>query len=653
MNDTDKLRDKLTEADRAYHGSGRPIMTDAEYDDASRQLSMEEALAAAPVPADSPTQTVGTDPDPAFGRIAHDPPMLSLRKFDSADDMADWFARLPASAQRLNVTVKYDGIAAALRYSQGRLTLAATRGNGREGEDITGAVRLVPGVPKAIDHPGDLEVRGEIVAVNRDFERICEDMESADEEPYSSPRNFTSGTLRASEPDPERCGALTFLPYWQSGLEMPTAMDIYPALTALGFMPPWTSDLATSPRDIVRIAKGAESARERMPYDADGIVARVNDDDAFERLGHRSNTPNGAAALKFAASTARTVLTDVAWQVGRTGVVTPRAVLVPVRVGDVVVSSATLHNTEQIRRLDLHVGDTVLVERAGEVIPAIKLTIPELRPHDAAPVRPPSNCPACGSELSMTGPQLYCDSEHCPEQAARRIEHFAGRDYMRIEHLGPETIADLSEAGLVSDPADLYDLKDRAAEISALPGMGERKVARLMESVERSKSQPLSRVLAALGIREVGQTASRAIAKEAGDMQTAMNMTRERLEAIEDMGPIMTSYFLSYMNDPRSLALISRLAEAGVNMTEPKDQSEPKEGGLAGLNIVVTGRLQRFTRTEIESFIKMHGGRPSRSVSRRTNYLVVGEKPGSKRTKALGLGVPVISEHQLVKLASK
>ncbi len=649
----EELRSDLREADAAYHGGdGRPTMSDAAYDAELTELKELED-SAGDVPPDSPTQTVGAAPFGPFGKIAHDPPMLSLRKADSSADLSDWMTRLGGHSIPLDVSLKYDGLSLALHYEKGRLVRAATRGDGSFGEEVTESAILIPNIPQSLRFTEPLEVRGEIVAINEHFETYNAGCEKLGIEPYSSPRNFASGTLRSLTPDPARLGILFFLPYAQMGMGLSRQSETSDALSALGFAPPRLSATVATLADIDRVFQRMETERPSMPYDTDGIVVRVDDHADFKALGATSNTPNGAVAYKFAASTARTVLTSVEWQVGRTGVITPRANLEPVRVGDVMVESATLHNMDHISKLGLMTGDTVVIERAGEVIPAVRTAVPELRDGAEREIVPPELCPACGGGLTAEGPaRIYCTAEHCRAQATRRIEHFAARDYMRIEQLGPAVIELLHSAGFISDPADLYDLESRAEEIMELPGMGQASVEHLLYAIDSSKSRPLSRVMASLGIREVGRTASKAIAGAAGDMSAAMSMTRGELESLPDMGPVMTNYYLGYMSDPKSQDLIDRLRAAGVNMTEPRPKrpSAPAPS-LAGKTVVVTGKLTRFTRAEINGLIAARGARAAGSVSRRTDYLVVGERPGSKRQKALDLGIPILTEDQFMAMS--
>lgn len=649
-----ELREEIKQANRAYHGSARPVMSDAEYDVKMRQLDMLEHLAGA-VPADSPSQTVGTPPAHDAGEIAHDPPMLSLRKADDPAQLRAWTESVPRESRAFDISLKCDGLAVALRYQGGQLVYAATRGDGRTGEDITEAASLIPSVPTSIETTGDIEVRGEIVALNNLFERHNRVIEAQGEEPYASPRNFAAGTLRAGKQDPERLATLVFVPYWAGGLGTSHQSEIAARLTNLGFQKPWISAVTDSPERILRIFELTEKSRDQIPYDADGLVVRVNDNLAFDALGARSNAPNGAVAYKFASVSAVTVLAGVSWQVGRTGVITPKAELQPVRVGDVVVSSATLHNPGYMAELDLRIGDSVTVVRAGDVIPAVTAVDAEARNGGETPVEVPSLCPSCKQQTTDDPPRVRCTNIHCPAQAQRAIEHFAARDYMDIEHLGPSTIETLIGAGLLSSPADLYDLAERRESIAALEGMGQSSAERLIESIERSKDRPLSRVLAALGIREVGRSASRDIAAAAGDMNTAVRMSAEQLTELPDIGEIMAHYYRSYMERPDSVRLIERLSAAGVNMTEPKNevQKDSQACTFAGKTIVVTGKVEGHTRDSMNALIFSLGARPSGSVSKKTDYVVVGERPGAtKYNKAVDLGITMLEAGQFLSMAS-
>ena len=647
------LREEIRVANIEYYGDSRPSLTDAEYDAKMRELNQLEEENG-PAPADSPTMTVGAPVADDYGKVAHNPPMLSLKKADTAAELSNWIAGLPAYCRAFDVSVKYDGLGVALHYRDGELVRAATRGDGQTGEDITHAALHIPDIPRIIAFGGNVEVRGEVVAINALFHEYNALVSEMGGEPYSSPRNFASGTLRSLEADRGRLATLSFIPYWQNGIGgMSRHSEIHEALGLAGFSSGYAYATPSSLEDIIEVFTRMEAARDQtMPYDTDGIVVKVDDIDDFDSLGNASNAPNGAIAYKFASSSAQTTFKAIEWQVGRTGVITPRAVLERVQVGDVEVESATLHNLDYIAKLDLRYGDTVVVERAGEVIPAVRSVMVEMRDGSERLVETPSVCPACATDLVVDGPvRLYCLNPHCKAQAERKIQHFCSRDYMDIDHIGPGVIELLHTHGYIEDVADIYSLYERREEMIALPGMGEASVGQLLAAIESSKSQPLHRVLAALGIREVGRSASRAIAEFAGDMERARSLSRDELESLPDMGPIMTSYYLAYMTNVESASLIDRLAEASVNMAEPKAKTAEAATIFEGKKVVVTGKLISYKRNEIHERIKELGGTTSGSVSKRTDYLIVGENAGSKLAKATSLGVSVLTEdefHQLV-----
>ena len=433
--------------------------------------------------------------------------------------------------------------------------------------------------------------------------------------------------------------------------------EVHRALGAMGFEKQHTVryEVAKNIGLIQNALFEMEQRRDSLDYDVDGVVLRLNDLALFEQQGYSTNSPNGAVAYKFASSTAVTKLTGVQWQVGRTGVVTPRADLAPVQVGDVMVSSATLHNAEQISRLGLMIGDTVVVKRAGEVIPAVERVKVDMRDGGETHIIVPDTCPSCESEVFFEGPKLFCANAHCPAQAVRRIEHFVGRDYMDVEGCGPTVVATLTENGFVSDVADLYQLYVHNDDLCALEGMGEVSVSNLLAAIEESKDRPLHRVLASLGITEVGRSASRTIAEAAQDMDTAMNMTISELSALPDIGPLMASYYVDYMADPESRMLIERLALVGVKMTEPVVEQSVNPvvvNPFDGKTIVVTGTLVCYKRPEIQQRLRDLGAKATGSVSRRTDYLIVGERPGSKLAKATSLGVPVLTEAEFAEMAA-
>ena len=673
-----ELKSILERARWSYYMKNESVMTDAEYDALERELAELEGDAPA---LDSPTQTVGPRPSGMFAITEHARPMYSLAKVGSAAEIREWVDRLKSRHSEkwvVDMTYKADGIAAKLIYRGGALVGAATRGDGRAGEDITHTVRLMNSVPPLVSYDGLLEVRGEIVAQNSLFRAYNEGLRAKHMDTYVSPRNFASGTVRTLEPDLDRLGTLLFIPYGMyaegTGIVrvrysatnevkdvrldgLTRQSETYAALAAMGFErhPVRYSD-PTNLSFIQDTLWGLESRRDELDYDVDGVVIRVNDHALYEEQGHTSNTPNGAVAYKFSSSTAVTKLIGVEWQVGRTGVITPRADLLPVQVGDVMVSSATLHNTEQIVRLGLMMGDTVVVKRAGEVIPAVEAVKEEMRDGSETDITAPIECPSCSAELFYEGPKLYCPNQHCPAQAVRKVEHFVGRDYMDIEHLGPAVIAQLMDPANgehVQTPADLYDLYLLRSKLVALEGLGSKSVDRLLQSIEASKQQPLHRVLAALGITEVGRSASRIIAKAAGDMDTAMNMSQAELAALPDMGPIMAGHFRAYMQDPLSCALIGSLAKAGVNMIEPEaNTTSAVVSPFEGKTVVVTGTLIQYKRPEIQQRLRDLGAKATGSVSKNTDYLIAGERAGSKLAKAQSLGVPVLTELEFTEMTA-
>lgn len=643
LNSIEALRARIAEAERNYHSGDGSDMSDAEYDALVATLERMERAAGA-----TPSQRVGAEPSQAFEKVVHDPPMLSLKKATTAEAIDDFMANGPS----VHVSLKYDGIAASLIYTAGRLTRAATRGNGREGKDITDAAMLIPSIPQTVGHDLHLEVRGEIVCSNAAFAAYNAAAGREGGQTYVSPRNFAAGSIRTLTPDPERMAMLRFIPYGAvAGMGQTDLSGTMRTLVRMGFEPGTFTHVVNRAQGVHDAFERYVAARGKLDYDADGIVVRLNYDREFALAGESSTYPNGAIALKFESSAAVTQLLGVEWQVGRTGVVTPRADLLPVQVGDVMVSSATLHNVGQIERLDLRLGDTVVIERAGEVIPAVRSVATELRNPDAGPIRPPKACPACGSELIVSGPQRYCTEAHCPAQALRKIEHFAAPDCMDVEHLGPGMIETLHTAGLLRDAADLYGLAERRAEMVALPGLGPVSVDRLLAAIEVSKTRPLHRLLAALGIREVGRSATRDIAAHAGDMETAAALSAGALAELPDIGPLMADYYVSYMTDPASISLIARLRAAGVSMTEPRAAATVAVNPFEGKTVVVTGTLAGYGRKEITALLRELGARATGSVSARTDYLVAGEKAGSKLRKAESLGVAVLNESEFEEMA--
>ena len=665
----ERLREEIARHNRLYHALDVPMISDAEFDSLMAELRGIERSHPEVAAQDSPTRTVGAALDWNGGRqrVEHVAPMLSLSNVFDEGGLIDWYEDVEAAAGRpvdLSCEMKYDGLAVSLLYEGGVLVRAATRGDGTVGEDVTDTARTIVSIPEQLDEPvrGILEVRGEVYCPLEGFNLLNAAREEGGEAQYANPRNLAAGSLRQMDPAEARRRPLAFFAYSARGAAVPKVLrkqtDLLDWLRLAGFSVADERLHCRTVSDAIRFCVDAAATRDELDYAVDGVVIKVNNLEAQRGLGDQSNAPVWATAYKFPAQSARTRLLDVKFNVGRTGSVNPYAVLQPVRVAGVVIRSATLHNADYIAERDLRVGDVVEVERAGDVIPAVKRRVE--RVGYSPPVTMPDACPSCGGPLSRFAEEVkvYCTSATCPEQAERRVLHWVGRDYMDVDGMGPWVVGEIFENRLVRDVADLYSLGSRRRELQSVAGMGEKRVEKLLAAIESSKSRPLARLIASLGIREIGRTAGEALAERFTSMRQLMAASVEDFQAVPTVGPGMAESLASFLSREANIRLICRLAAAGVNMdAETPGQLVAESPGrrvaggalggtlpLEGLKFVVTGALEQFTRGGITARIKQAGGAVSSSVSSKTDYLVVGKRPGSKLRKAESLGIPVLSE---------
>ncbi|MEZ5557219.1 MAG: NAD-dependent DNA ligase LigA [Pseudomonadales bacterium] len=658
------LRALIRHHNHRYYVLDDPEIADAEYDRLFDELLALEAENPALVTADSPTQRVGAAPQTAFATVTHELPMLSLDKCTSAEDLADWIercrARLGAADADLEFSCepKIDGVAVALIYRDGVLAQAATRGDGQTGEDITANVRTIHAVPLKVegaDLPPRLEVRGEIYMPLRDFERFNARARASGERTLVNPRNGAAGSLRQLDPRITAQRPLTMFCYGigalGDGWQPRTHFEVLEQLRGWSFR--------VSPE--VRVVRGLEGCRNyvegllkrrtSLGYDIDGAVIKVNDLALQQRLGTVTRRPRWAMAFKYPAEEASTRVVAVEFQVGRTGAVTPVARLEPVFVGGVTVSNATLHNMDEIARLDLHIGDTVMIRRAGDVIPQVMAVIPGRRPADAAPVALPDGCPSCGSPIVRAEGEVVarCSAgpDVCPAQRKEGLKHFASRLGMDIEGLGDKLIEQLVAQDLVREPADLYRLD--AEQLAGLERMGVRSAANLVRAIDASRRTTLARFIYALGIREVGEATAQALAQHFGDLDALMSADPQALEAVGDVGPVVAKSIFDYFQDPARRAAVAALRAAGVSwpvQAGSVDRPQP----LAGQTWVLTGTLESLTRDEAKARLQALGAKVAGSVSKKTDQVVAGPGAGSKLDRAEALGVPVMDEAALLTL---
>ena len=646
-----------------YHVLDSPVISDAEYDALYQELLQLELDNPELVTPDSPTQRAGAEPLDAFEKVAHPAPILSLSNAFNVEDLFAWRTRigrlLPQDTEAdYVVEPKIDGLSVVLTYRDGRFVQGATRGNGEVGEDITVNLRTIHSLPKRIpldpktevQPPPYLVVRGEVFFPIDKFEALNQRRLEAGEPLYMNPRNTAAGSLRQLNPKMTAARPLTLYCYdfiaWEDGRVPDNQWERLALLRELGF--PVSKDVyhCSTLEEIAEIYESWIEKRNEINYEIDGVVVKINNQPLAQSLGFVGKDPRGAIAMKFPAQEKTTKLLEVVVNVGRTGVLAPNAVLEPVEIGGVVVQNATLHNYDEIRRKDIRVGDTVLVKRAGDVIPYIIGPVLELRDGSEQVIEPPEKCPFCGEPvLRIPGEvAIYCDNAACPEQLVRRVEYFVGRSAMDIDSFGSQTGALLIEQGLIHDVADIYFLN--RDDLLALEGFKDKKVDNLLAGLEASKQRPPERLLTALGIRFVGNVVAGLLLDALGSIDAIAAAGQERLEAIEGVGPQTAAAVVAWFDEQPNRQLLEKLRTAGLRFEVEKQQTSGPQP-LAGLTFVITGTLPSLSRDEVKALIEQYGGKVTGSVSSKTDYLLAGEAAGSKLDKAQKLGVPILDEGQL------
>ena len=742
------LRDKIREHDRRYYVDAAPIVSDQEYDKLLAELRDLETAHPALITPDSPTQRVAGQPIEGFVTVAHARPMYSIDNTYDVESLRKWAARTfeavdtklakidesvedastATAAKTLRdkreallakadedgypvgggyfVDPKVDGVAISLRYERGKLVLAATRGDGVRGDDITQNIRAVRPVPLVLrEHkkypiPDVLEIRGEMYMPTAEFERINAAFIAADKEPFANPRNATAGTLKQLDSRIVAERRLQFMAHGRgelTGEPFATHSEFLEAVAAWGLASNPRSKMCDSIDTVWRVIQGFEAERAKLPYGVDGMVVRVDRYDLQERLGYTSRFPRWCIAYKYAAEQATTKLLAVDWQVGKSGKLTPRANMEPVFVAGTTVQHATLHNLGEVRRKDIRIGDTVIIEKAGEIIPQVVRVVLEKRPTDLKPMKPPTRCPECGGEIEIEYDQRrehevasyaarverekvraakagrkhepipkpaplsdadesgrYCINPECPAQLRERLIHFAGRGQMDVDGMGEKVVHQLADAGLLTTFGDVFTLHDKREAVLELERMGEKKADNLFAGIEAAKDRGLARVLVGLGIHHVGSTAARVLAEHFGSIDALMAATFDDVASFKvgsqpsGIGPEIAKSLHTFLHSAEGKRVFAELKDAGVKLDVEK--STATGAALAGKTLVVTGTLAKYSRDEIEALIARHGGRASSSVSKSTDYLVAGEKAGSKLDKAKKLGVRILTEAEFEKL---
>ena len=655
MNRVEELRGLIRYHDHRYHVLDDPEIADAEYDALFNELAELEKRHPELVTGDSPTRRVGSEPLGEFASVTHPVAMLSLDKVSAANELSDWVhrcgARLDGEPMAFTCEPKIDGVAVALTYEDGRLALAATRGDGRTGEDITANVRTIAAVPlrlTGVGFPPRFEVRGEVYMARADMEAFNERARAAGDKTLVNPRNGAAGSLRQLDPRITAGRPLKLYCYglgWTDGGQPPeTQMEALERLWSWGLRTNPAVELADGPAACRRYVDGLEKRRGSLAYDIDGAVIKVNSLDQQRRLGTVTRKPRWAVAYKYPAEEATTRVLAVEFQVGRTGAITPVARLEPVFVGGVTVSNATLHNMDEVARLDLRFGDAVLVRRAGDVIPQVASVIAGRRPAAAARVELPSVCPACGSAITRPEDEAVarCSAgpAACPAQRKEGLKHFASRLAMDIEGLGEKLIDQLVEQDMVATPADLFGLAQE--ELAGLERMGEVSAGNLCRALAAARETTLARFIYALGIREVGEATARNLAGHFGRLDALRGADVDALEAVPEVGPVVAANVAAYFDDDANARAVDALIEAGVNW--PEVEIDTATSPLRGQTWVLTGSLEGMTRTEARERLTALGARVAGSVSAKTSRVVAGDRAGSKLDKARSLEVPVLDE---------
>lgn len=671
------LRDTINEHDRRYYDDAAPTITDIEYDRLFQELKNLEAAHPELVTDDSPTQRVSERPTEGFRQVEHAVPMLSIDNTYNEGDLRDFDGRvakgLDGQPYDYIVDPKIDGVSATLRYESGRLVLGATRGNGKVGDDITANLRTIKNIPLKLagaDWPAVLEVRGEVYWPRKRFDAFNEKRVAAGEEPFANPRNATTGALKSLDPNETASRGLAFMAHGQGeivGVQYKSGSDFFNAIKGFG--------LPTSPHqrvfktidEVVAFVAEWDTKRRTLEYETDGLVIKVNSIAQRDILGYTSRFPRWAVAYKYAAEQAESRIVNVDFQVGKLGTITPRAVMEPVQLSGTTVKHATLHNFDQVSRLDVRIGDAVIVEKAGEIIPQVIRVVLEKRPAGAKPIAPPSKCPVCGGDVEKDegGVYLRCINPTCDAQIKERLKYFCGRDQMDIESLGDVIVEKLVDEGWLHTFADVYKLPSRRDALTelqfeqqrtrdgetktSLMKLGEKRADKIIDGIEKSKKQPLARVLAAMNIRHVGESSAELLAEHFGDMQKIAEATEDALQEVDGVGPELAKSIHDFFHSDAGTRAWIALRDAGVNMTQAR-RAVAADSPLAGKTVVVTGTLTRYDRKGIETLIKNLGGKASGSVSKKTDFLVAGESAGSKLEKARELGVRILTEEEFTAL---
>lgn len=658
----EELKEIINYHNKQYYVYDNPVISDLEYDKLMRELEDLEAQFPEFVAPDSPTQRVGGEPLPAFSQVTHRLPMMSLADAFDEGELRDFHRRVTNTVGNdveYVVELKIDGLAISLTYENGLLTKAATRGDGVVGEDVTKNVKTIKSVPLRLDFPEGkgpsvIEVRGEVYLPKEGFKKLNEEREDLELPLFANPRNAAAGSLRQLNPQITARRPLSTFMYalgYVEGFNPKTHFEVLNFYKDVGFRVNPHIKLFKQFEQVIEYCMSWREKRDTLPYEIDGMVIKVNSLEQQNILGYTAKSPRWAIAYKFPAEQKTTVIKDIIVSVGRTGNLTPTAELEPVKIAGSTVSRATLHNEDYIKQKDIRIGDTVVVQKAGDIIPEVVEVVKDKRTGKEVPFKMPHRCPECGAEaVRLPGEAAYrCTGGSCPAQLRRGIIHFASRDAMDIRGLGPAVVSLLLSQGLIKNAADLYELKRE--DLIPLERMGEKSAANLLSSIEESKKQPLDRLIFALGIPFIGAKAAKLLAEAFETMDNLIKADFEDLIRVQEIGEKMAKSVLTFFKQEQNLALIKRLKAAGLNMESDKKVDSPQP--LKDTTFVLTGTLENYTRQEAQKLIEQLGGKVTGSVSKKTDYVVVGSEPGSKYDKALKLGVKILNEPEFEELIKK
>jgi DNA ligase (NAD+) len=655
------LRKKIIDADYRYYILNSPSIDDYTYDMLMKELvELEKKYPELNSP-DSPTQRVGSDISNQFPTVIHDSPMLSLSNSYNEGDLDEFDRRvnniLKGEKYSYVCELKFDGIAVSLKYENGLFVRGATRGDGVRGDEITGNLKTVRSIPLRLDKPVDIEVRGEVFFMLKDFFRINEEQESLGEKKYANPRNTAAGSLKLKDSREVAARRLNMFCYnlsYTSDKEQNTLKSHFENLQLLKSLKFPVNDKTRVLKNIEQVkefCREIEIERDNLPYEIDGVVVKVDSLIQQKKLGSIAKSPRWAIAYKFKAKQAVTKLKKITLQVGRIGTITPVAELDPVFLAGSTISRATLHNSDEIERKDIREQDYVKIEKGGDVIPKVVEVVKEQRPKGSKPFKMPGNCPVCNQPIHRPEGEAnyYCTNSLCPAQVQGRIEHFVARTAMDIEGLGFQIIEKFIQLGYLNDITDIYTLNKKEKELKAIERFGEKSIDNILGSIERSKERPFDKVLFAIGIRHVGDRTARILAKRFKNIDSLIDASKEEIESVHEVGPRIAESVYDFFRTKSNLLMIKKLQKSGLNFAADEIAGSASNK-LDGLTFVVTGSLEKYKREEVEELIESLGGKASSSVSKKTNYLLAGTEAGSKLKKAESLGVKIIDESEFDKL---